>query len=449
MKYRMISTLGAWTLALCVFAWTVPAAAVDAKKNDEETYRLLSLFGDVFERVRAEYVEPPSEEEMIEAAIAGMLAALDPHSSYLNAKSFKDMQVNTRGEFGGLGIQVTMEAGFVKVISPIDDTPAFRAGVESGDIITHLDGESVQGLTLAQAVDKMRGKVGSDIRLTLAREGREPFDVTITRSIIKITSVRSHAEGKVGYVRITSFNEQTDKGLERAIKKLKDEIGKDFQGVVLDLRNNPGGLLDQAVAVSDAFLDRGEIVSTRSRKPEDTQRFNAREGDLASGLPVVVLINGGSASASEIVAGALQDHRRAVILGTKSFGKGSVQTIMPLSGSGAMRLTTARYYTPSGRSIQAKGVEPDIEVKQAKFEEIASKRPRRSEADLRGALDTDKKTPAKKEGDEPEKAPKDGQKEDKAAGDDKPEAEGQDYQLSRALDLIRGLSILSQNAAAK
>jgi carboxyl-terminal processing protease len=367
-------------LALGVIAWSVPALAVDAKKNDEETYRLLSLFGDVFERVRAEYVEPPSEEEMIEAAITGMLAALDPHSSYLNAKNYQEMQVNTRGEFGGLGIQVTMEAGFVKVISPIDDTPAFRAGIESGDIITHLDGESVQGLTLAQAVDKMRGKVGSDIRITVVREGREPFDVTITRSVIKITSVRSHTEGKVGYVRITSFNEQTDKGLDRAIKKLKDEIGKDIQGYVLDLRNNPGGLLDQAIAVSDAFLDRGEIVSTRSRKPEDTQRFNAREGDLAEGLPVVVLINGGSA-----------------------------------------------------------GVEPDIVVKPAKYEEIKADRPRRSEADLRGALDADKKD----EKADPGKAPAEG--EAKSGESD----EAQDYQLARALDLIRGLAIMNQNASAK
>ncbi len=444
MKNRMITTLGAAAFALGVFAWSVPAQAVDAKKNDEETYRLLALFGDVFERVRAEYVEPPSEEEMIEAAITGMLAALDPHSSFLNAKNYKEMQVNTRGEFGGLGIQVSMEAGFVKVISPIDDTPAFRAGIESGDLITHLDGESVQGLTLAQAVDRMRGKVGSDIRLTVVREGREPFDVTITRSVIKITSVRSRVEGKVGYIRITSFNEQTDTGLERAFKKLKDEIGDDIQGYVLDLRNNPGGLLDQAIAVSDAFLDRGEIVSTRSRKPEDTQRFNAREGDMAGGLPVAVLINGGSASASEIVAGALQDHRRAVVLGTKSFGKGSVQTIMPLSGSGAMRLTTARYYTPSGRSIQAKGVDPDIEVKPAKYEEIESNRPRRSEADLRGALDAGEK----KEDADPEKTPEDG---DVKEGDAETGAgaQAQDYQLARALDLIRGLAIMSQNAAAK
>lgn len=441
MTNRILSTLGASTLLLSLFVWATPAFAVDAKKNDEETYRLLALFGDVFERVRAEYVEPPSEEEMIEAAITGMLAAMDPHSSFLNAKSFKDMQVNTRGEFGGLGIQVTMEEGFVKVISPIDDTPAFRAGIESGDIITHLDGESVQGLTLTQAVDKMRGKVGSDIRLSLVREGREPFDVTITRSVIKITSVRSRVEEKIGYVRITSFNEQTDKGLERAIKKIKDEVGDELQGIVLDLRNNPGGLLDQAIAVSDAFLDRGEIVSTRSRKPEDTQRFNARTGDLASGLPVVVLINNGSASASEIVAGALQDHRRAVILGTKSFGKGSVQTIMPLSGNGAMKLTTARYYTPSGRSIQAKGVEPDILVKQAKLEEITSNRPRRSEASLRGALDTDND-------EDKDSNSADEQKEGADASDDD-EAKAEDYQLSRALDLIRGLSIMNQNASAK
>ena len=429
MKNRMITTLGAAAFALGVFAWSVPAQAVDAKKNDEETYRLLALFGDVFERVRAEYVEPPSEEEMIEAAITGMLAALDPHSSFLNAKNYKEMQVNTRGEFGGLGIQVSMEAGFVKVISPIDDTPAFRAGIESGDLITHLDGESVQGLTLAQAVDRMRGKVGSDIRLTVVREGREPFDVTITRSVIKITSVRSRVEGKVGYIRITSFNEQTDTGLERAFKKLKDEIGDDIQGYVLDLRNNPGGLLDQAIAVSDAFLDRGEIVSTRSRKPEDTQRFNAREGDMAGGLPVAVLINGGSASASEIVAGALQDHRRAVVLGTKSFGKGSVQTIMPLSGSGAMRLTTARYYTPSGTSLQGTGIAPDIVVEQSTIESIEPET-RRREADLRGALEN-------------EGVPNgnDDAADEAADATDEGGEEPVDYQLSRALDLLRGISL--------
>ena len=430
---RMISPIGALAIALFVTLGASPVFAVDAKKNDEETYRLLALFGDVFERVRAEYVEPPSEEEMIEAAITGMLTSLDPHSSFLNAKNFKDMQVNTRGEFGGLGIQVTMESGYIKVISPIDDTPAFRAGIEAGDILTHLDGESVQGLTLTEAVDRMRGKVGSDIRMTVVREGREPFDVSITRAIIKITSVRSRVEGDIGYIRITSFNEQTDVGLKRAVEKIDDELGDKIQGYVLDLRNNPGGLLDQAVAVSDAFLERGEIVSTRSRDPEDTQRFNAREGDLVEGMPLVVLINGGSASASEIVAGALQDHRRAVVLGTKSFGKGSVQTIMPVSGNGAMRLTTARYYTPSGRSIQAKGVDPDIEVKQSRIEEIASNRPRRTEADLRGALDTSGASENDTEGAETS---------ENAEADEEP----QDYQLLRALDLIRGLAIMSQQA---
>ena len=435
MKSKVLSIFGAVAFAIVTVAAPAPSFAIDAKKNDEETYRLLALFGDVFERVRAEYVEPPSEEEMIEAAISGMLAALDPHSSYLNPKNFKDMQVNTRGEFGGLGIQVTMEEGFVKVISPIDDTPAFRAGIEAGDIITQLDGESVQGMTLTQAVDKMRGKIGSDIKITIVREGREPFDVTLTRSVIKITSVRSHAEGNIGYVRITSFNEQTDSNLQRAIEKLRSDIGDKFAGLVLDLRNNPGGLLDQAVAVSDAFLDQGEIVSTRSRKPEDTQRFNARAGDLISGLPIVVLINGGSASASEIVAGALQDHRRAVLLGTKSFGKGSVQTIMPLSGNGAMRLTTARYYTPSGRSIQAKGIDPDIEVKQSKIEELVPSRPRRSEADLRGALDADTKPAA-----DPEAT------DQLADGETVSEDKQVDYQLSRAVDLIRGMAIMSQRA---
>lgn len=430
---RMISPIGALAIALVVTLGASPVLAVDAKKNDEETYRLLALFGDVFERVRAEYVEPPSEEEMIEAAITGMLTSLDPHSSFLNAKSFKEMQVNTRGEFGGLGIQVTMEAGYIKVISPIDDTPAFRAGIESGDIVTHLDGESVQGLTLTQAVDRMRGKVGSDIRMTVVREGREPFDVSITRAVIKITSVRSRVEEDIGYIRITSFNEQTDVGLKRAVEKINDELGDKIQGYVLDLRNNPGGLLDQAVAVSDAFLERGEIVSTRSRDPEDTQRFNARSGDLIEGMPLVILINGGSASASEIVAGALQDHRRGVVLGTKSFGKGSVQTIMPVSGNGAMRLTTARYYTPSGRSIQAKGVDPDIEVKQSRIEEISSKRPRRSEADLRGALDAN--TESETEGTE--------------TADNAEEEKPQDYQLLRALDLIRGLAIMSQQAKAE
>ena len=437
MKNRMLLVAAATALWGGTLVWS-PAWAAETKKNDADTYRLLNLFGDVFERVRSDYVEAPTDQEMIEAAISGMLAALDPHSNYLNAKSFREMQVNTRGEFGGLGIRVTMEGGYVKVISPIDDTPAFRAGVKPSDLITHLDGESVQGLTLAQAVEKMRGKVGNDIKLTILREGKKPFDVTITRAVIKITSVRSRVEGKVGYIRITSFNEQTDKGLKKEMAKLKKEIGDGIQGYVLDLRNNPGGLLDQAVAVADAFLDKGEIVSTRSRRPEDTQRFNARPGDLADALPLVVLINGGSASASEIVAGALQDHRRAVLLGTKTFGKGSVQTIMPLPGHGAMRLTTARYYTPSGRSIQAKGIDPDIEVKQARIETIDSPKLRR-ESDLRNALDNgDKKTGAN-----PSSDSKDDKKSgDSAADGDKPE-EKQDFQLARALDLLRGLALFS------
>ncbi|MCH7864683.1 MAG: S41 family peptidase [Proteobacteria bacterium] len=438
MKTRMLLAAAAAALLGGALLVGNPAWAAETKKNDAATYRLLNLFGDVFERVRSDYVEATTDQEMIEAAISGMLAALDPHSNYLNAKNFREMQVNTRGEFGGLGIRVTMEGGYVKVISPIDDTPAFRAGIKPSDLITHLDGQAVQGLTLAQAVDKMRGKVGHDIKLTILREGKKPFDVTITRAVIKITSVRSRVEGKVGYIRITSFNEQTDKGLKKEMAKLKKEIGDGIQGYVLDLRNNPGGLLDQAVAVADGFLDKGEIVSTRSRRPEDTQRFNARPGDLADALPLVVLINGGSASASEIVAGALQDHRRAILLGTKSFGKGSVQTIMPLPGHGAMRLTTARYYTPSGRSIQAKGIEPDIEVKQARIETIDEPKLRR-ESDLRNALDNgDKKTGAN-----PSSDSKDDKKPDDSAGEDDKPAELQDFQLARALDLLRGLALFS------
>ena len=403
-----------------------------AQENRSETYRQLKLFGDVFERVRADYVEEVTDQELIEAAIQGMLSALDPHSSYLNANSFRDMRVQTKGEFGGLGIEVTMENGLVKVVSPIDDTPAYRAGIEAGDLITHLDSEPVMGLTLNDAVKKMRGPVKSDIKLTIRRPGREPFDVTITRAVIKITSVRSRTEGKIAYLRITTFNEQTSPGLEAAIKERKEDIGEGLIGYVLDLRNNPGGLLDQAIEVSDAFLNQGEIVSTRGRDPDDAQRYNARPGDLAEGLPVVVLINGGSASASEIVAGALQDHRRAIVLGTTSFGKGSVQTIIPLSGNGAMRLTTARYYTPSGRSIQGIGIDPDIVVEQARLEKVETG-PQRREADLRGALDNgngngngapeaEKKEPAK------------------------PAARKQDFQLSRALDLLRGLAFFNERA---
>ncbi|MBL6959120.1 MAG: S41 family peptidase [Rhodospirillales bacterium] len=440
MKFRIVLASAAVALLVSPLLAAGMAFSKEDKKNDADTYRLLNLFGDVFERVRSDYVEAPTDQEMIEAAISGMLTSLDPHSSYMNAKSFRDMQVNTRGEFGGLGIQVTMEGGYVKVISPIDDTPAFRAGIKPSDLITHLDGKAIRGLTLNQAVDRMRGKVGSDIKLTVRREGKDPFDVTITRAVIKIKSVRSRAEKKVAYIRITQFNEQTDKGLKKEMAKLQKEIGSEIQGYVLDLRNNPGGLLDQAIAVSDAFLEKGEIVSTRSRRPEDTQRFNARPGDLADGLPLVVLVNGGSASASEIVAGALQDHRRAVIMGTKSFGKGSVQTIMPLSGHGAMRLTTARYFTPSGRSIQAKGIDPDIVVKQARIETLDAPK-RRFESDLRNALDNGGDAKSKKPGDgKPKAETPDAKKKD--AKDETP----QDYQLARALDMLRGISLFSSKA---
>src|SRR5438094_356596 len=366
-----------------------------ASPNSAETYKQLNLFGEVFERVRAEYVDDTSDNSLVESAINGMLTSLDPHSNYLNTKNFNDMKVQTRGEFGGLGIEVSMENGLVKVVSPIDDTPAARAGLKPGDLITHLDGNPVQGLTLPEAVEKMRGPVNSEINLTIRREGQEPFDVKLTRAIIKIQSVRSHLEGNnIGYIRITSFNEQTDVGLANAMKSLKQQADNKLIGVILDLRNNPGGLLDQAVAVSDAFLDKGEIVSTRGRRSDDAQRYNARPGAKpASGLPIAVLINGGSASASEIVAGALQDHHRAILLGTRSFGKGSVQTIIPLAGHGAMRLTTARYYTPSGRSIQAKGIDPDIVVEAAKIERpSADKKPDKSAAapDKKGDKKDDK-----------------------------------------------------------
>ena len=426
MRYRLFMAVAVVGLIL-----SPPAKVAQAVENGTDTYRLLNLLGDVFERVRADYVEVPTDQELIESAITGMLVSLDPHSSYLNAKNFREMQVQTRGEFGGLGIEVTMENGLVKVVSPIDDTPAFRAGVEPGDLITHLDGEPILGLALSEAVEKMRGPVGSDLKVTIRRAGRDPFDVSITRAVIKITSVRSHIEGEIGYLRITSFNERTDAGVEKAVEAFHKELGDKLRGVVLDLRNNPGGLLDQAISVSDAFLDKGEIVSTRSRRNEDTQRYNSHPGDLAKGLPIVVLTNGGSASASEIVAGALQDHRRAIILGTKSFGKGSVQTIIPLPGHGAMRLTTARYYTPSGRSIQAVGIEPDIKVEQARIESIEPQS-RRRESDLRGALDNEVNKDA------PEKS---------GAAEAKPPIKPEDYQLARALDLINGIAMFSSRAA--
>jgi carboxyl-terminal processing protease len=353
-----------------------------------DTYRQLSLFGDVFEKIRTDYVEKPEESKLVESAINGMLTSLDPHSSYMDAKSFRDMQVQTRGEFGGLGIEVTMEDGLVKVVTPIDETPASRAGVMANDIITQIDGENVQGLSLNQAVDKMRGPVNSSVLLKIQRkEAKDPIEVKLTRETIKVRPVRARVEGDIGVVRVTQFNEQTYEGLRAGLEKVTADIGPDkIKGYVIDLRNNPGGLLDQAIMVSDAFLDRGEIVSTRSRNPEDTQRFSAKNGDLTKGRPLVVLVNGGSASASEIVAGALQDHKRATIMGTRSFGKGSVQTIIPLAGNGAVRLTTARYYTPSGSSIQAKGISPDVEVLQDIPDELKGKDETKGEAGLRGHL---------------------------------------------------------------
>jgi carboxyl-terminal processing protease len=360
-----------------------------------DTYRQLNLFGDVFERVRADYVEKPDDSKLIETAINGMLAGLDPHSSYMDSKSFRDMQVQTRGEFGGLGIEVTMEDGLIKVVAPIDETPASKAGVLANDIITKLDDDQVQGLTLNQAVEKMRGPTNTKIKLTIMRKGADkPLELTLTRDVIRVRAVRSSVEGDdVGYIRMTQFNEQTTEGLKKAITDISAKVSNDkLKGYVLDLRNNPGGLLDQAISVSDAFLQKGEIVSTRGRNAEETQRFNARPGDLTNNKPVIVLINGGSASASEIVAGALQDHKRVTVIGTRSFGKGSVQTIIPLgSGNGALRLTTARYFTPSGRSIQAKGITPDIEVLQDLPDDIKAKTDTstKGEASLRGHLKGD------------------------------------------------------------
>ncbi len=419
-----------------------------AKENSaSDTYRQLSLFGDVFERVRAQYVEEKSDKELIENALSGMLSNLDPHSSYLNEEHFNDMKVETKGEFGGLGIEVTMDNGLVKVVSPIDDTPAYRAGIQAGDYISKINDEPVMGMDLSDAVKRMRGKVGSTIDLYVLREGEDaPLEITITRDIIRIKSVKSRIENKVGYIRVTTFSQNTGPGVRKAIKDIKEELGNSVLGYVLDLRNNPGGLLSQAIAVSDAFIDKGEIVSQRGRYEEDTERNNATPGDLADGLPVVVLVNGGSASASEIVAGALQDHKRAIVMGTQSFGKGSVQTVVPLPGNGAMRLTTARYYTPSGNSIQGTGITPDIEVKQVKLEAYKSKYQRLRESDLPGAL---KNEDGKKDIEHGKKKPKD------AANDndkkDEKDDEIKDYQLTRALDLINGLSLYSgkKNNAAK
>ena len=411
--------------AALLMAMAVPSLTTAQSDDKEETYRQLSLFGDVFERVRSDYVEEVADQDLIEAAINGMLTSLDPHSGYLPDDNFKKMQVQTTGRFGGLGIEVTMENGFVKVVSPIDDTPAAKAGLQPEDLIVTVDDISLVGLTLAEAVEKLRGPVGSEIRIMVQRAQDEPFEVTIIRDEIKIKSVRSRLYDTIGYVRITTFSEQTTPGLMNAIDDLHTETSGNLSGIVLDLRNNPGGLLNEAIKVSDAFLEKGEIVSTRGRNDNDIQHAYARPGDITRGLPIVILINSGSASASEIVAGALKDHRRAILMGTRSFGKGSVQTIVPLPGHGAMRLTTARYFTPSGVSIQSRGIEPDIEVVLARIEKVEGGPVR--EEDLRGALDNGK-TDSKAE----------------KAGEAEEDPADIDYQLARALDLLRGLSVFDQ-----
>jgi carboxyl-terminal processing protease len=446
MKKIALAALGG-TLAGTILTTQVagPLIAQEAEKT-VSVYEQLDLFGDIFERIRAQYVEEVDTEKLVEAAINGMLTSLDPHSSYLSAKDFDEMQEQTRGEFGGLGIEVTQEDGFVKVVAPMDGTPADKAGIKAGDFITHVNSESVLGLTLDDAVDKMRGPVGSEIIITVVREGvAEPFDVSIIRDTIKMVAVRPRLVGNTVVLRISTFNDQTFVGVEEGIKKMAEEAGgmDNVNGFVIDLRNNPGGLLNQAIMVSDAFLEKGEITSTRGRDPEQGERFNAEPGDLAQGKPIVVLINGGSASASEIVSGALQDHRRAIVVGTKSFGKGSVQTLIPLKGDGAMRLTTARYYTPSGRSIQALGVMPDIVVNQPIVEPLTEEeqeardaeeaRNERSEADLRGAITNDSMSEDERNQLEA----------DRARTEEAAKLRDEDYQLAYAVDILRGLAAVA------
>jgi len=437
MRKTSLILLSAAAGAAATLFITQPRASLmgsTARAAAADTYRQLNLFGDVFDRVRSDYVEKPDDKKLVESAISGMLAGLDPHSSYMDAKSFKDMQVQTRGEFGGLGIEVTMEDGLIKVVSPIDDTPASKAGILANDIITNLDDEAVQGLTLNQAVDKMRGPVNTKIRLKIVRKGVDkPIEVTLTRDNIRVRAVRAKVEGgDIAYIRVTSFNEQTTEGLKKEMANLQQQIGADkVKGYIVDLRNNPGGLLEEAVSVSDTFLDRGEIVSTRGRNPEETQRRVAKAGDLAKGKPVVVLINGGSASASEIVAGALQDQKRATLIGTRSFGKGSVQTIIPLgSGNGALRLTTARYFTPSGKSIQAKGITPDIEVMQDVPDDLKAKTDTKGEASLRGHLKAE------------------GGQEETGSQSYVPPDEKDDKALHVAIDLLHGIKENAANTTA-
>lgn len=402
---------------------------VSAQNNRQETYKQLNLFGDVFQRVQEQYVEEITDKELIESAISGMLQSLDPHSSYLSPESYKDMQVKTKGTFGGLGIEITMEGGFVKVVSPIDDTPAANAGMQPGDLIIGINGESIKGLTINEAVSRLRGPVKSKITITVVRGEKDPFDVEIIRDVIKIRSVKHEIINNIGYVRLTTFSDTTTSGMENSINEIKKELGDKFQGLILDLRNNPGGLLNQSISVTDAFLNQGEIVSTQGRKADDTSRVFAKKGDIINGKPLIVLINSGSASASEIVAGALKDHARAIIVGTRSFGKGSVQSIIPLPGNGAMRLTTARYYTPSGVSIQAKGIEPDIKVEAGITDLKKEGLERGREENLRGALDKKDSTTKTENNKKPEITPS--------------EKLLQDNQISRAVDLIRGIHLFS------
>jgi len=422
-KFLLLITL------FSLLSFNAEAAEKKKKEQTHNTYEMLNLFGEVMERTKAGYVEDVNDQELIEQALNGMLSSLDPHSSYLDAQSYKYMSEQTKGKFGGLGIEVTMDNGLVKVVSPIDDTPAAKAGFKAGDYITHIDGETVIGLNLNEAVSKMRGKIGTKVKLSVRREGEKPFDVVIKRQEIKIQSVKTDIKGDdILYIRISSFTEENDKAIVKAFNETQKKLKDKLSGIIIDVRNNPGGLLDQAVAVSDLFLDKGEIVSTRSRDEKDTVKFSAEAGDISNGLPIVVLINEGSASASEIVAGALQDHHRAIILGQKSFGKGSVQTVIPLGDFGAMRITTARYYTPSGRSIQAKGIEPDIEVIPAQVKPLENYALTLKESELSGALKNEE--------------------DDKQNNDKKTNGKTEnidDYQLSRAIDLVHALNIYRAN----
>jgi carboxyl-terminal processing protease len=425
-------------LSLLTFTLLLTISQSQAASKSKETYEYLDLFGQIFDRVRSQYVDEVTDEELIEKAIDGMLTGLDPHSGFMDEEVWEEMQMDTKGKFGGLGIEITMEEGFVKVISPIEDTPAYNAGILAGDLIIQIDSTPVFGLTLRESVDLMRGNKGQPITITISRNGKEPFEIEIIRDIIKIQSVKYEIIDKVGYLRITSFTEQTESGLVKSIKKIKKELNNNQVGFILDVRSNPGGLLTQSVKVSDIFLERGEIVSTRGRNKKDIARYRAKKGDMIDGQPLIVLINGGSASASEIVAGALQDHKRAIIIGTKSFGKGSVQTIIPFRKSNSnkttagIRLTTARYYTPSGESIQGKGIEPDIIIEQGIFE--SKEFDRLSEADLKDSLDNENKANISK---------------NKRDEDDNQNRLEKDYQLKRAIDLLHGINIYQQTFLEK